>query len=107
MSVVIAFPRRASPVAAREPDVVPCGAAETGWRTCPWSETLGDYDRCNIYLFARLLQDEADGADIFDMARDVFGLSPWLNSQYARAVVESHLRRAHWIADNFLPMLSW
>ena len=93
MSEVIAFRPRPS--------------ADPAWSACPWSEELSDYDRCSLYLYARLLHDESEGADILDLARDVFGLSPWFDSQRAFAIVQSHLKRAHWIADNYFPMLGW
>jgi hypothetical protein len=83
----------------------PRQAAESGWGICPWSETFTEYDRKNLSLFARLLHDEAEGAGLFDLARDVFELSPWLKPQRVRAIVRSHLRRAHWVADNFFPIL--
>ncbi len=107
MSEVIAFPFRGAgpkPPVMHGPEVLPDAGA---WEVCPWSETLTEYDKRNIGLFYRLMYDESEGASEADIARDVFGLSFWLQSQKARLIVRSHMRRAHWLADNVFPLLGW
>ncbi|HEY0105163.1 MAG TPA: DUF2285 domain-containing protein [Rhizomicrobium sp.] len=79
----------------------------TLWGTCPWTEKLSDYDRRNIDLYARLLHDESEGASDDDLARGVFGLDPYRDRARVLAILRSHLRRAHWIADTLFPMLGW
>ena len=75
------------------------------WRPCPWTAEFSDYDRSNIDLYARLLHDESEGASERHLAHCVFGFSQptWRE----RAVVSSHLNRAHWIADTLFPYLGW
>jgi hypothetical protein len=107
MSQIIAFPsggHAPEPHAAFEPATV----SDSGeWRVCPWSDTLTDYDKQNIGIFYRLMHDESEGASETDIARDVFGLSFWLQSQKTRLIVRSHMRRAHWLAENVFPFLGW
>ncbi len=85
----------------------PRNAASSGWTPCPWSDAFSEYDRAHLSLYAQLLHDESEGIGLRDLARDVFGLSTWLNSQHALEIVQSHLKRAHWVADNYFPMLGW
>ena len=92
-----------SEVIAFQPREAICG----GWTPCPWDDAFSEYDRANLSLYAQLLHDEQEGASLRDLARDVFGLSTWLNSQRATEIVQSHLKRAHWVADNYFPMLGW
>ena len=47
------------------------------------------------------------GVSEADIARDVFGFSFWLQSQKARLIVRSHMRRAHWLAENVFSLLGW
>lgn len=108
MSVVIAFPSsRGSEPRARatfEPEPQP---DDGEWRICPWSDTVTEYDKQNIGLFYRLMHDESEGASETDIARDVFGLNVWFQSQKTRLIVRSHMRRAHWLAENVFPLLGW
>ena len=76
------------------------------WTVCPWSDTLTKYDLENIYLFARLLDAENEGADIDEIARLVFRLKPQHRDR-ARRIVSSHLARAHWLMKNEFPFLNW
>lgn len=107
MSEIIAFPVRESvpqPPVAHGRDVV---QSEGEWQVCPWSDTVTDYDKQNIGLFYRLMYDESEGVSEADIARDVFGFSFWLQSQKARLIVRSHMRRAHWLAENVFSLLGW
>lgn len=85
----------------------PRSTTASGWEPCPWSEAFSESDRANLHLYARLLHDESEGAGVYDLARDVFGLSPWLNSQRVLAIVQSYLKRAHWVEEHYYPMLGW
>jgi hypothetical protein len=107
VSEVVAFPGRGSAAQTRvafEPEPMP-GDGE--WHVCPWSETVTAYDKQNIGLFYRLMHDESEGASETDIARDVFGLNFWLQSQKTRLIVRSHMCRAHWLAENVFPLLGW
>ncbi|MEJ0044572.1 MAG: DUF2285 domain-containing protein [Rhizomicrobium sp.] len=77
------------------------------WGPCPWSEALSDYDRRHIAIYARLLHDESEGASEADLARGVFGFDPYASRERTQRIVQSHLTRAHWIADALFPMLDW
>ena len=77
------------------------------WMTCPWSETVSDYDREHLYLFSLLLDGETEGASRETMARIVFGIDPGRQPKRAALVVRSHLRRAHWLMRNGYPWLNW
>ena len=107
MSEIIAFPvDRTSPRShvVLDPEFAPDG---TAWDVCPWSVSVTEYDKRHIGLFYRLMYDESEGASEVDIARDVFGMSFWLQSQKARLIVRSHMRRARWLAENVFPLLGW
>ena len=94
------------------PSAVPPGVSEGAtvtriWGFCPWSDELSDYDRANISVYARLLYDESEGATENDLAREVFHLDPYANRPRVQRIVQSHLRRARWIAETLYPMLGW
>jgi len=106
---VVSFPLSRRARASSLPLVHESADAEvvTLWGTCPSTPELSDYDRRNISLYARLLHDESEGAGEDDLARVVFGLDPYRNRGRVLAVLRSHMRRAHWIADTLFPMLDW
>jgi hypothetical protein len=64
----------------------------------PRSSSLTDYDRKHLALYMRLLDAAAEGADWTEVARIVFGLDPERDGARARAVHDSHLARARWMA---------
>jgi hypothetical protein len=111
---VLQFPvsRRVDPAALdatqqlRHSDFAAANIAKL-WGVCSWSEELSDYDRQNIYVYARLLHDESEGAGENDLARDVLGLDPYRNRGRVIQILRAHLKRAHWIADTLFPMLGW
>ncbi|HTT98973.1 MAG TPA: hypothetical protein VMF58_13050 [Rhizomicrobium sp.] len=107
MSQIIAFPSRVRlpvSVPARERQPV-CDGPE--WPVCPWSDAVTAYDIRHIDLFYRLMHDQYEGARETDIARDVFGIPVWFQSQRARAIVRSHMQRARWLAENVFPLLGW
>ncbi len=67
--------------------------------TPPDSDHLTDYDRAQLKLYARLLDAEADGADFSEIAHYLFGIDAADEPERARLVHDSHLDRAHWIAE--------
>lgn len=66
----------------------------------PWSDCLTDYDRSHAGLYLRLLDAEMTGAGRDEIARLVFGLDPENDPRRAAAVVDSHLKRAHWMVEH-------
>ena len=67
--------------------------------TPPDSDSLTDYDRAQLKLYARLLDAEADGADLSEIAHHLFGIDAADEPERARRVHDNHLVRAHWVAD--------
>lgn len=65
----------------------------------PDSDTLTVYDRAQLRLYARLLDAEADGAALQEVAKHLFGIDAENEPERARRVHDSHLVRAHWIAQ--------
>lgn len=65
----------------------------------PAGETLTDYDRSHIRLYARLLDATADGADWCEIVEVLFGIDPRLEPDRARRVHASHLARARWMTE--------
>jgi hypothetical protein len=43
------------------------------WTLCPWSGEVSHYDKEHLTLYARLLDASAEGADLAEMARAIFG----------------------------------
>jgi hypothetical protein len=66
----------------------------------PQSSSLTDYDRQHLALYLRLLDSAAEGADWAEVARTLFGLDPDKDAAHARAVHDSHLARARWMAEH-------
>lgn len=64
----------------------------------PESETITDYDRTQLRLYARLLDAEADGAGLLEIADLLFDIDAESEPERARKVHDSHLARAHWLA---------
>jgi hypothetical protein len=107
VSVVIAFPSRVPQPPGRATFEQERQSGDGEWHVCPWSDMVTEYDKQNIGLFYRLMYDESEGASETDIARDVFGMDIWFQSQKTRLIVRSHMRRAHWLAENVFPLLGW
>ena len=67
--------------------------------TPPDSDHLTDYDRAQLKLYARLLDAEADGAALAEIAHHLFGIDAEDEPERARHVHDCHLVRAHWVAE--------
>lgn len=67
--------------------------------TPPESDSLTEYDRAQLKLYARLLDAEADGAKLSEIVLYLFGIDASREPSRAQRVHESHLKRAHWIAQ--------
>lgn len=77
------------------------------WTVCPWSDSLTQYDVENIYVFARLLDLETEGANLDEMAASVFATGRRTDRDRSLRIAASHLARAHWLLDNEFPFLNW
>lgn len=65
----------------------------------PSGQELTAYDRAHIKLYMRLLDASADGADWQEIVTILFGIDPSREPDRARAVHDSHLERARWLAQ--------
>lgn len=68
--------------------------------TPPHSDSVTDYDRAQLKLYARLLDAEADGAAMSEVAKHLFGIDPATEPDRARRVHDSHLGRARWMTEH-------
>ncbi|MFG1480584.1 MULTISPECIES: DNA -binding domain-containing protein [Xanthobacteraceae] len=66
----------------------------------PSGQELTAYDRMHIKLYMRLLDATADGADWREIVTILFGIDPTQEPDRARAVHDSHLARARWLAES-------
>lgn len=67
--------------------------------TPPECDSLTEYDRAQLKLYARLLDAEVDGAALSEIVLYLFGIDASREPKRAQRVHESHLKRAHWIAQ--------
>lgn len=63
----------------------------------PEDDAITDYDEAHFALYLELLHAEGHGSTVEQMAREAFGLNPLSEPARSAAVVNSHLRRAHWL----------
>ena len=77
------------------------------WNSCPETDYVSDYDVENLMVYACLLDAEVEGANLYEMARIIFGISPVKETMRAELVAASHLKRAHWMLKNGFPFLLW
>jgi hypothetical protein len=66
----------------------------------PSADALTSYDNDHLATYLRLLDADAEGADWKEVARIVLGIDPAREPRRARAVWESHLKRAKWMTTN-------
>lgn len=65
----------------------------------PSGQELTAYDRTHIKLYMRLLDATTEGADWQEVVVVLFGIDPAQEPARARAVHDSHLERARWLAQ--------
>ncbi len=65
--------------------------------TPAFSDELTDYDYRLLYIYARLLMAEEQGADWTEAAIIVLRIDPEAEPEKARSVHHAHLERAHWM----------
>lgn len=64
----------------------------------PNSETVTEYDRLHFVTYLRLLDATAEGANWEEIASLIFGVDPSLEPDRIKAMFDSHLERARWMA---------
>ena len=65
----------------------------------PQGDALTDYDKAQIKLYMRLLDAEASGATLSEIAQVLFGIDADTEPDRASDAVESHLARARWMTE--------
>ena len=66
----------------------------------PHADEPTEYDWAHRICYLRLLDADADGADWREVARTVMKLDPDADPDGARALWESHLKRAKWMTTH-------
>jgi hypothetical protein len=64
----------------------------------PTEPRFTDYDERHMALYLSLLHAKAEGTSDATVARDIFGIDAMAEPDRAKAVIESHHRRALWLA---------
>ena len=65
----------------------------------PSAEQLTDYDRSHLITYLRLLDAETEKAPWQEAVSIILGVNPEDNEERARRAYETHLARAHWMAE--------
>jgi Uncharacterized conserved protein (DUF2285) len=66
----------------------------------PTDAQITEYDRTHLTIYLRLLDAESDGALWEEVARIVLNLDPERELDRARRAHDTHLARAHWLAEH-------
>lgn len=66
----------------------------------PAGDRVTVYDRDHLKLYMRLLDANAEGASLQEIARTLFGIDAVAEPERARRVHDSYLSRARWMADH-------
>ncbi len=64
----------------------------------PSPDQITDYDRAHFATYLSLLYAAGEGKNDQDMARNILRIDPQKEPQRARQALESHLKRARWLA---------
>ena len=65
----------------------------------PSAQELTDYDRAHLITYLRLLDAETEKAPWQEAVTIILGVNPKDNEERARRAYETHLARAHWMAE--------
>ncbi len=68
--------------------------------TPPGTDTITEYDRQHLRLYARLLDADAEGATLSEIVKILFGIDADHEPERAQRLHSEHLERARWMADN-------
>lgn len=66
----------------------------------PTDDHITPYDRAHMATYLSLLHAAGEGLTVDEMAQSILGLDPKADPDRARAVVETHLVRARWLATS-------
>jgi len=66
----------------------------------PTDASLTGYDEQHLVTYLRLLDAERDGADWQEVSKFVLHIDPASEPVRARHAWETHLARAHWVAES-------
>lgn len=66
----------------------------------PTNDFVTDYDRRHLKLYARLLDADAAGASLGEIARILFGIDERDEPERAQQLHRQHLQRARWMTEN-------
>ena len=65
----------------------------------PSLEHLTDYDKCHFSTYLSLLYAAGEGESDDEMARNILMIDPEKEPHRAYQALESHLKRARWLAE--------
>ncbi len=63
------------------------------------AEGITDYDRCHFATYLSLLYAAGEGESDDEMARNILMIDPEKEPHRAYRALESHLKRARWLAE--------
>ncbi len=66
----------------------------------PAEDCVTVYDRDHLRLYMRLLDANAEGASLLEIARTLFGIDADAEPERARRVHDRHLARARWMTEH-------
>ena len=66
----------------------------------PADDRITAYDERHFVTYLRILDADEEGADWREVAEIVFGLNSGIEPDRARAVYDSHLKRARWMTES-------
>jgi hypothetical protein len=66
----------------------------------PESDSITAYDRAHLATYLSLLYAAGEGENDQEMARNILRIDPEREPQLAHQALESHLKRARWLAKS-------
>ncbi len=66
----------------------------------PEADSVTAYDRAHIATYLSLLYAAGEGENDHEMARSILMIDPEKEPHRARQALESHLKRARWLAES-------
>ncbi len=66
----------------------------------PSPDHITDYDRAHFATYLSLLYAAGEGENDQEMARNILRIDPEMEPQRAHQALESHLKRARWLAES-------
>ena len=66
----------------------------------PTADALTAYDEAHFAVYLSLLHASAEGTGEAEMCRDILGIDLGTEPDRAKAMLQSHLDRAHWLSTS-------